>query len=177
LIPASAHPACERRIEGAPESPVRIVLTDVSEFVRIERALRESERWLRMSQEIARIGHYVFELPPHRRGVDPDRPPGGPAVDGILPRRTPRQRKPLRPRVPGGGPGERRGAPDVLASSGQVEQVVVNLLTNAAKATVVSAHGGTISVGSVVGKGSTFRVELPVAPSDGQPHLSRPSGV
>ena len=28
----------------------------------------------------------------------------------------------------------------------------------------------------VVGKGSTFRVELPVAPSDEEPHLSRPSG-
>ena len=129
----------------------------------------------------------------------------------------------------------------MLASSGQVEQVVVNLLTNAAKATIpgnpsriivrvgpgsagmshldvvdqgkgivpairkrifepffttrqagegkgmglglaighsiVSAHGGTIAVESVVGKGSTFRVESPVAPSDGQPHLSRPSGV
>ena len=125
------------------------------------------------------------------------------------------------------------GAPDVLASSGQVEQVVVNLLTNAAKArvpgsanriivrvgpgstgmarlevadqgkgiepalrervfepffttrqtgegkgmglglsichSIVSAHGGTISVESVVGKGLTFRVELPVAPSEGSP--------
>ena len=131
------------------------------------------------------------------------------------------------------------GAPDVLASSGQLEQVVVNLVTNAAKATIpgkqnriivrvgpgsagmsrldvvdqgkgiapalrervfepfftdgvigqgtglglaicnhiVKAHGGTLSMESVVGKGSTFRVELPVAPSGGEPHLSRPPGM
>jgi PAS domain S-box-containing protein len=30
---------------------------------RAEEALRESERWLRMSQDIARIGHYVFDVP------------------------------------------------------------------------------------------------------------------
>jgi len=121
---------------------------------------------------------------------------------------------------------ENGGAPDVLASSGQLEQVVVNLITNAAKATVpgkqnrilvrvgpgspgmarlgvidegrgiapairerifepfftdsvlgqgtglglaicshiVKAHGGTLTMESVVGQGSTFRMELPLAP-------------
>jgi PAS domain S-box-containing protein len=120
------------------------------------------------------------------------------------------------------------GAPDVVASAGQIEQVLVNLVTNAAKATpagqrdtvivrvgpgepgmarvevidhgigiepairdhifdpffttrpagpergtglglaichsIASAHGGTLTFESEVGKGSTFRLELPVAP-------------
>jgi two-component system cell cycle sensor histidine kinase/response regulator CckA len=125
---------------------------------------------------------------------------------------------------------EDRGAPDVVAASGQIEQVVMNLLANAALATpegqrdtvivrigpgepgrarlevvdhgagiepaildrifepfftthlvgarkgaglglaighaIVTAHGGSLTVTSVVGKGSTFRVELPAAADD-----------
>ncbi len=124
---------------------------------------------------------------------------------------------------------EDRGAPEVMAASGQLEQVVHNLITNAARASaksggevvvrvgpgspgmaclevidhgvgipekdfdrifepfyttrragegrgaglglaisraIVIAHGGAISLKSEVGKGSTFHVELPVAPAD-----------
>ena len=122
------------------------------------------------------------------------------------------------------------GTPDVTVATGQIEQVVVNLVTNAAKAAwegerdtiivrlgpgsqgtarlevidhgvgiappilerifepffttrstgkgrgtgmglaichaIVTAHGGTLTVESKVGKGSTFRVELPAAPGE-----------
>ena len=124
---------------------------------------------------------------------------------------------------------EDRDPPPVLASAGQIEQVVVNLLTNAEKATppgkpgeivvrigpgvpgmarlevidrgagiapglrerifepffttrqagagrgaglglaichtIITDHGGSLTVESEVGKGSTFRVELPAAPA------------
>jgi PAS domain S-box-containing protein len=118
---------------------------------------------------------------------------------------------------------------DVSASAGQIEQVIVNLVTNAARATnpggrgkvtvqigsgapgmaridvidrgagivpsalehifhpflrrgaagkrmglglaishsIVAAHAGTLTVTSVLGKGSTFRVELPAVPARG----------
>ncbi len=123
---------------------------------------------------------------------------------------------------------ENLGAPEVIAAAGQIEQVVVNLVNNAARATpegrrgsvtirigagtpgmarlevhdkgtgieqailerifepffttndvgkgmglglaishaIVTANGGTLTVESQAGKGSTFRVELPVAPPE-----------
>ena len=125
---------------------------------------------------------------------------------------------------------EDRGAPDILVVPGQIEQVVVNLLTNAARATpegrrdgvivrigpgeggvarlevtdhgcgmdpatkarifdpffttrpagdgrgtglglaichaIATSHGATLTVESAVGKGSTFRLDLPAAPAE-----------
>jgi PAS domain S-box-containing protein len=37
-------------------------IQDVTQRRRAQEALRESERWLRLSQGIARIGHYVFDI-------------------------------------------------------------------------------------------------------------------
>jgi PAS domain S-box-containing protein len=44
--------------------PVRMMGTvaNITDRKAAEESLRESERWLRMSQEIARIGHYVFDI-------------------------------------------------------------------------------------------------------------------
>jgi signal transduction histidine kinase len=39
---------------------------------------------------------------------------------------------------------ENHDAPDVMASAGQIEQVVVNLVTNAAKATPAGKHGEVV---------------------------------
>jgi signal transduction histidine kinase len=123
---------------------------------------------------------------------------------------------------------ENGNPPDIVAAFGQIEQVVVNLVTNAAKAmrpgergrvlirvapgaegmarldvidngkcidptlmerifdpffttgdigegmglglsishAIVTSHGGTLTVESYVGKGTTFRMELPAAPSE-----------
>ena len=54
--------ACERREGGPAGTHVRAVLTEVTELAHAERALRESEHWLRMSQRVTRVGHYVFEI-------------------------------------------------------------------------------------------------------------------
>jgi PAS domain S-box-containing protein len=126
---------------------------------------------------------------------------------------------------------ENGGAPDVVATAGQITQVVVNLVTNAAKAasdgvrgaivirvgpgtpgmarlevidhgsgiepavlphifepffttsdvgkgtglglsichSIVTAHGGTLTVESEAGKGSTFRLELPTTDAEEPP--------
>ncbi len=128
---------------------------------------------------------------------------------------------------------ENGGAPDVVASAGQIEQILVNLVSNAAKATpegqrdtvvvrvgpgppgtarvevidhgigidptirdhifdpffttrpvgpgrgsglglaicqsIATAHGGSLTFESEVGKGSTFRLELPAAPAHEDP--------
>jgi PAS domain S-box-containing protein len=52
-----------------PDRGVRYVVSiylDIEDRRRAEEALRESERWLRTSQEIARIGHYVYDIPGDR---------------------------------------------------------------------------------------------------------------
>ncbi len=38
------------------------IYIDIEKRKRAEEALRESERWLRLSQDIARIGHYVYDI-------------------------------------------------------------------------------------------------------------------
>jgi two-component system CheB/CheR fusion protein len=69
--------ACEQR-EGWPTGArVRVVLTDVTELAQSEKALRESEHWLRMSQRVTRVGHYIFD-------VGEDRWTSSPTLDSIL---------------------------------------------------------------------------------------------
>jgi PAS domain S-box-containing protein len=63
-----------------PDRAVRYVVSiyiDIEKRRRAEDALRESERWLRMSQEIARIGHYVYD-------VAADRWESSPSLDRIF---------------------------------------------------------------------------------------------
>jgi PAS domain S-box-containing protein len=54
---------------------------------------------------------------------------------------------------------EDRGAPDVIASAGQIEQVLVNLITNAAKATP-EGQRGVVVVRIGPGRPGTARVEV-----------------
>ena len=54
--------ACEQREGGPTGAQVRVVLTDVTELAQSEKALRESEHWLRMSQRVTRVGHYLFDV-------------------------------------------------------------------------------------------------------------------
>ena len=41
---------------------VASIFLDIDRRKQVEEALRESERWLRLSQDIARIGHYVYDV-------------------------------------------------------------------------------------------------------------------
>jgi PAS domain S-box-containing protein len=53
--------SCVRR----PDRSVKYIVSiynDIEGRKRAEEALRESERWLRLSQDIARIGHYVYDI-------------------------------------------------------------------------------------------------------------------
>ena len=43
-----------------------VTIQDITQRRRAEEALLESERWLRMSQGIARIGHYLFDIQQNR---------------------------------------------------------------------------------------------------------------
>ena len=54
--------ACERREGGPAGAHVRVVLTDVTDLAQAEKALRESERWLGMSEAVTRTGHFVYEV-------------------------------------------------------------------------------------------------------------------
>jgi len=69
--------ACEQRKGGPTGARVRVVLTDVTELAQSERALRESEHWLRMSQRVTRVGHYLFD-------VGEDRWTSSPTLDSIF---------------------------------------------------------------------------------------------
>jgi PAS domain S-box-containing protein len=53
--------SCVRRVDKGVKYVVAIYI-DIEMRKRAEEALRESERWLRLSQDIARIGHYVYDI-------------------------------------------------------------------------------------------------------------------
>jgi signal transduction histidine kinase len=54
---------------------------------------------------------------------------------------------------------ENRGAPDVMASPGQIGQVLVNLVTNAAKA-VADGQRGSVTIGVGPGSPGMARIEV-----------------
>jgi PAS domain-containing protein len=69
--------ACEQREGGLTGARVRVVLTDVTELAQSEKALQDSERWLRMSQRVTRVGHYLLD-------VGEDRWTSSPTLDSIF---------------------------------------------------------------------------------------------
>jgi PAS domain S-box-containing protein len=53
--------SCVRRADQSVKYIVAIYI-DIEKRKQVEEALRENERWLSLSQEIARIGHYVYDV-------------------------------------------------------------------------------------------------------------------